>query len=1792
MVWINIHTQTSISTTIVPLDLNTCGREQKLIIDIQSISGATNFQLESTLPSEFTFHSLIPASGISILDTSNKELPLLQIASIPAGTTKRVQFRVRAKCGATSGSVSFQLKNSSGTNVGSPVVSSTININKPNLLLSGTVNTDLTNQSGINLSQLAVGDKYIRTYRIEYTSAVGRLDSLTLLIEKPYHNLIWSSSGTASLSSTGDSVYYKFDRFDFGGSPLSPSNNVFIFSDTVEVKSCPLNTLAINAEVELSWGCYTEKCQNVNITALGSLAGDKPIISYVSQSANLTNFCQTTSSYKFTVKNTQNLSGNNADIAYNLVIHTPFVRNNSNTYNPSSFPNTIIFDSVTINGVNVPFDQGLHNYYPQIDSLTASDYNGGGLVDLNNDGFLNDLPYDSSLTIEVFYRNIPPTHTCGLGSTGRKIIYFYAHKGLYIDFEDMCGEPMTQFRRQQSYQYLDFNSRTFTGDAISSDGIPFKITFNEWAQFARFDWTKVRLEKRFIVPKGVSFGTPLNISWYGVTNNGSVNYSTVVKPGTTHDTLSVFTDRMRGNNNSDDNFTIDLVNNCALNIDQCADLVIKAESYVHIDSGDITQPCYISPIGCGSISVIKDCGVLVKGFNVIDQSLNRATFGWTDSTRTTKVNENTPGVILDKAHPYDSIKLDLTIITKDTAHSNFLVDFEYDHGPSTTDPLKEIPGSHVATITDVSSGNTFTFPITAITKTTISATKKKFQLDLSGLVNNMRTSLLNPLYLFGGDVGSSTYSADTIRVNFYVYSDRLADYSINGSIISGSSNAEIAASPPCIYKGVNIYIDHEAERLARHGGYGNWFSCSRVWYAGAGFSYLDAGATQSPANSLIGNFDPVEYKPYTSFDSIEFTWDESVWFLDTAAGFYSARGYYGSYSITPPQGYPIPNKFVNVKSGSNVVIRMDSIYKRYGQGVRDHLQAVIPLRNACNRDLAVRTGINRINWTAYRKYYPQAYGGPITANAVSTIAYSSPTRILPIQTLTNIVPNDIANKDTVEWVASIFNTHPSEIMSNTWIDLRSPSGNITPVVVTDGTTSYPVLTHAGGYWCRLGNIPANTSISYTIKSTYTSCFDDSLILNTSYNCAQYPTDPSQGYPENGYSCNDDILSTKFYLSDESPLLQNTLTNQPPDTINLCDTVSYTLFGQNANTAPAVNLRQKLTLPTTSTFLVIAGSSELEWPANSGNWVSISDPTLAANIYEWDLSSNFISGKLPGTGIPLDSNKFNIRYDILTGCPFTTGDQLSFSIEGEKICGQVVQSPTLVSKPIFVRGLPPSPNNIIINDFTVDTLNMCNDSAEILINILNAVGGPSNGKEKIILEIQDTNLHIGTIYDTINGSLLKSLLPSDSNVFTTKRYEWELKSGLLAGDSIVFKIKIAANNYTLLDCKKLPISIKTIETHDITCLSDSTVCGVNFNIDVKNDSIVIDKGNIIFKSVYAYTSLCVDSVSVDMNIQNIGALIPNGTNSIIKFAVDKNNNATYDLGDSLLTGQEYVITDSLNTLDSLLINHKIFIPNSACKVTAFIDTINCICDSSFHTFDIDFIPGCDSIGPGCILDSLMLWLRADKGVVLSGTNVTSWTDIISNRTFTNFSANRAQFVNQTSQTFNFHPYIDFSTNNAILYDSIFKGNIVAGNDVTIIAVRISGATNETSFAYQNKNSEYFSCRNSDYILSNTENININTSNIIPQIIGANANVAGSQFKVINNGAITIDGTTGTTAATINPQHYFTIGGETDGTTISNSFTGKIAEIIMYNRRLTDNEIGRIMSYLGIKYGITIPVTYRM
>ncbi|PIB32252.1 MAM protein [Gaetbulibacter sp. 5U11] len=277
------------------------------------------------------------------------------------------------------------------------------------------------------------------------------------------------------------------------------------------------------------------------------------------------------------------------------------------------------------------------------------------------------------------------------------------------------------------------------------------------------------------------------------------------------------------------------------------------------------------------------------------------------------------------------------------------------------------------------------------------------------------------------------------------------------------------------------------------------------------------------------------------------------------------------------------------------------------------------------------------------------------------------------------------------------------------------------------------------------------------------------------------------------------------------------------------------------------------------------------------------------------------------------------------------------------------------------------------------------------------------------------------------------------------------------------------------------------------------------------------------------------------------------------------------------------------------------------------------------------------GPGGVVSNLDLWLKADQLDVsnygLDGANVSKWVD--------NGKGNNAEVVvagqepvyrNNASKNMNFNPVIEFENNNNtsqadMTYltnrDELKGTGGFSTNDVFVVLMPDPEITSSmipldtftgsdpltdsftedvTGFGYGSYTARVVNERLSFCIGTTSETPSNPTENGFG-IADTNSGTDYNQIQIINARQ---------NNANNNMELYFNanqVGNETNDlsryATINNgrywlgrsqywngSFDGRIAEVITYNSRKSDNNLtqerNRIQSYLGIKYGITLGV----
>jgi hypothetical protein len=240
-------------------------------------------------------------------------------------------------------------------------------------------------------------------------------------------------------------------------------------------------------------------------------------------------------------------------------------------------------------------------------------------------------------------------------------------------------------------------------------------------------------------------------------------------------------------------------------------------------------------------------------------------------------------------------------------------------------------------------------------------------------------------------------------------------------------------------------------------------------------------------------------------------------------------------------------------------------------------------------------------------------------------------------------------------------------------------------------------------------------------------------------------------------------------------------------------------------------------------------------------------------------------------------------------------------------------------------------------------------------------------------------------------------------------------------------------------------------------------------------------------------------------------------------------------------------------------------------------------SAKYNLEIQPIPG----------EQLAYWLRADRGVdTTSAGRVTSW-------------ANSAQTVNPATQSndtrrprfvaqgLNGKPVVEFDGN-----DVLITTNNISLNQQTIFAVFNSASPDVKIICEHSQNAN----TNNGSFLTTSVGSTLLFRRATTSSVGANyvenwANdgayrVVTTWFTPKDSVAMRINGNTvsltkgGSTSGNANDKFY--IGGR--GTTADFGLVGRIAELIVYNRVLSQAERDTVEQYLSRKYNIPFPTSY--
>jgi hypothetical protein len=223
-----------------------------------------------------------------------------------------------------------------------------------------------------------------------------------------------------------------------------------------------------------------------------------------------------------------------------------------------------------------------------------------------------------------------------------------------------------------------------------------------------------------------------------------------------------------------------------------------------------------------------------------------------------------------------------------------------------------------------------------------------------------------------------------------------------------------------------------------------------------------------------------------------------------------------------------------------------------------------------------------------------------------------------------------------------------------------------------------------------------------------------------------------------------------------------------------------------------------------------------------------------------------------------------------------------------------------------------------------------------------------------------------------------------------------------------------------------------------------------------------------------------------------------------------------------------------------------------------------------------------------LPGLVQWLRADTFVITTGTEVDNWNALVVGRNFQDFSNKPDYYGSGTTA------YIDFPSND-ILYRPAFGGGLnLYGNERTVILVIYSEGT--SGFIY---NHIGVSSDGGKFQINANASIDVDgglqtfTSSDIPlnewcvlraqaEDLDASSSIEVDETRLYVNGSestITVAGNNTTINTTTTRTQYLA------GGPFSGFWTGRVKEVIVYNRILSSVEITALQNYFNTRYSIT-------
>lgn len=1461
------------STDITKLTLNECGKPDTITIFVRVVTGSLNnpIELNDTFLSNFIYTGFVPSTAILGSTGQGTNLAKLSLnASVinSAGTGVRLQLLIRAKCGSNGlSSASHGLLLSAGggflrTVKGKDFVSS---IKAPTLILEA--------RNNVNVSNAEIDSTYTRRWRIRNTGTNSEVDTIwfrsVYQAQTQFVNLRVGGTLVSPTTIVGDTVWYRIIR-NFRNQSNFPGDTVIV-EERFKVTAC--TNPSSSSTVSTYWGCLNSPVCNID----DRYPATQVPLTVPNMTARLvsTKYGCYGDYDTVTIAYINSGLGNATNLQLRFDLNYPIVayQNDPDIAASIAFIDTASIVSKT--GANGSY---VRDY---VDSAVRYDNNRSFWPVSNPIGiaYLNRSFVKAGDTVYVQFRRFRGLYNNDYCQATE--IYTNYH----IWYKNNCGTvsyytPMTNIfgSAHRHYGKVNYNGPSYMQNGFVDSAL-FTFSTLRGAGFSHFNQANDYFVLRLTLPPGLVWRGDTSIS--RMTQAGS-NYSKKVDSSSYNPSTRILELYYRNIDRFNSLFsTVKLHLDCSVPgaggtqsltvqyfnvrmIDRCG---FQRLPFSCADAYPITMIC---PGTCPRGGIVPTFSQFRRNTYGLPDNNNDGIPDPSGSLDFTKIEWN-------KLAPRDTFTLTYKgyIARGSQSPAQFTNGYGSIYIPQYSDMISIVDGS--ITIFDFSSSTSFTVNNLPTTRLD-TGTRSRITFDFSNTVVGFPGG-----YIF--DSGDSF----TFRGRFVFNRNVIEGGGVTDNTVTTTNSFYVShlvnpTNDTARYRCIDLPANYRVVQVYK--GYNGGFVNRAV---GCNTLAVYSDFFQS-VGDCCGNYAgsvhfPNEYRLFTTCDTLRIR-IPAGYVLDSTRITYvytAGAGKAGSinfYNNTPTINgewytFPIGNRFTT-NGGSFVPSTTGSYFVMYNF-VKP--SCALPVGNV-QQELTSDRWIGRGTWNGI------SVRGVAPNHNRGTYEYTEAANL----DLSNLgATTQLGINKTVFWDVKLQNSAVNANATNTWLGFRSNSNQIIVDSVRNLATN-ALMPQTNGIF-RLGNLGAGGAIAnYRIYAKYNICVFDSLTVYTGWTCSAYPSNLSSATG----SCRSDSVRT--FIQPLNPLVQTDLIAQPPNQVNLCDTLNWIVSVSNRQVAAAYDVTLDVIFPDGGVGNSIIPSFGYKYPFNVASFTKITPINMGGGVYRFYLSDSIAALRANGLR-PIDespNNELLVNVRALTNCNFTSGSSVRFLVNSKKACN-VPLTPDAEFDPIFVIGSPVA--KLHLGGSIETPITTCDQDFTVRVSVRNFELSKTGTRDNLYVTLPSGAVFVsGSTNFTRNPFLTTtptiSTLPNGQ-----QRLRWVMDS-IPRLDSSVLSFRLRSPSNTI--CGNVStITVSTRSTY-------TAVCGLGTcNSEVLNweesDNMPVQKPDIRFitGTMYIYQDTTAGNIwfndtiiASDITFTNFGN--DTAEKVYIKFFHDLNGNKIHDL----------------------------------------------------------------------------------------------------------------------------------------------------------------------------------------------------------------------------------------------------------------------------------------------------------